>query len=378
MLQFNSLSFWEKQVILEDIDFLVVGAGIVGTATAFELRKLHPSAKIVLIERGYLSTGASTKNAGFACFGSVTELLDDLQQQSESSVWETVAMRYEGLQKLRERFSDKSIDYQQNGSWDLIHTKQNEAATNALQKIDFLNDQIFKITGKNACFTYNKNLAEKYGFQSIVGGFHNRLEGAIDTGKLLVQSTKLLNEMGIICLYGVALNTFESHADGVILQTNYGEIKTKKMAITVNGFAQELLGISTVQPARAQVIVTNELTDLSFDSTFHYDCGYYYFRNVGKRILLGGGRNLDFKGETTTKFEQTSQIFSALTNLLKEVIIPNQPFSIDYQWSGIMGVGSEKKPIIEKKLNYVVGVRMGGMGIAIGSKVGEELARLLT
>jgi hypothetical protein len=43
-----------------------------------------------------------------------------------------------------------------------------------------------------------------------------------------------------------------------------------------------------------------------------------------------------------------------------------------------MGVGSEKKPIIEKKLNYVVGVRMGGMGIAIGSKVGEELAHLLS
>lgn len=378
MLQFNSLSFWEKQVILEDIDFLVVGAGIVGTATAFELRKLHPSAKIVLIERGYLSTGASTKNAGFACFGSVTELLDDLQQQSESSVWETVAMRYEGLHKLRERFSDKSIDYQQNGSWDLIHEKQSNVAVNALQKIDFLNDEVFKITGEKTCFSYSNNVAEKYGFQSIIGGFHNRLEGSIDTGKLLQETTRLLGEMGVICLYGVALNTFESHADGVILQTNFGEIKTKKMAIAVNGFAQELLGMTSVQPARAQVIVTNELTNLTLDSTFHYDCGYYYFRNVGKRILLGGGRNLDVEGETTTTFEQTTGIISALTNLLKEVIIPNQPFSIDYKWSGIMGVGSEKKPIIEKKLNYVVGVRMGGMGIAIGSKVGEDLAHLLT
>jgi glycine/D-amino acid oxidase-like deaminating enzyme len=378
MLQFNSLSFWEKQVILEDIDFLVVGAGIVGAATAFELRKLHPSAKIVLIERGYLSTGASTKNAGFACFGSVTELLDDLQQQSANSVWETIAMRYEGLQKLRERFSDKSIDYQQNGSWDLIHEKQSIVARNALQKIDFLNEEVFKITGEKACFSYSKNVAEKYGFLSIIGGFHNRLEGSIDTGKLLQETTRLLSEKSIICLYGVALNTFESHADGVILQTNFGEIKTKKMAIAVNGFAQELLGMTSVQPARAQVIVTNELTNLTLDSTFHYDCGYYYFRNVGKRILLGGGRNLDFEGETTTKFEQTTEIISALTNLLKEVIIPNQPFSIDYQWSGIMGVGSEKKPIIEKKLNYVVGVRMGGMGIAIGSKVGEDLAHLLT
>lgn len=377
MLQFNSLSFWEKQVILEDIDFLIVGAGIVGTSTAFELRKLHPSAKIVLIERGYLATGASTKNAGFACFGSVTELIDDLQHQTADSVWETIAMRYEGLQKLRERYSDISIDYQQNGSWDLIHEKQINVATEALQKIDFLNNEIKKITGKQSCFSYNENVAEKYGFQSIIGGFHNRLEGAIDTGKLLIQSQKMLSEMNINCLFGIALKSFETTANGIILETNFGEIKTKKMAIAVNGFANELLGMTSVQPARAQVIVTSELKKVPFDSTFHFDRGYYYFRNIGNRILIGGGRNLDIEGETTTEFNQTKTIISSLNHLLKDVIIPNTPFEIAYQWSGIMGVGNEKKPIIEKHKNHVIGVRMGGMGIAIGSKVGQELARLL-
>lgn len=95
------------------------------------------------------------------------------------------------------------------------------------------------------------------------------------------------------------------------------------------------------------------------------------------RILLGGGRNLNFEGETTTKLETSDEIISALEKLLSTVILPNQQYSIEYQWAGIMGVGQTKSPIIEKIDDKIgIGVRMGGMGVAIGSLVGKELAEL--
>ena len=60
------------------------------------------------------------------------------------------------------------------------------------------------------------------------------------------------------------------------------------------------------------------------------------------------------------------------------MISPNNNYEIDYSWSGIMGVGKSKKPIIKMtSKNIGVGVRMGGMGVAIGSLVGENLANLL-
>lgn len=44
-----------------------------------------------------------------------------------------------------------------------------------------------------------------------------------------------------------------------------------------------------------------------------------------------------------------------------------------------MGMGSSKKPIVEKLSEHVYcGVRLGGMGVAIGSLVGQELADLVT
>jgi hypothetical protein len=120
ILKIEQLSFWERKTYFEEIDYLVIGAGIVGLSTAIELRNRFSDAKIVVLERGYLPTGASSKNAGFACFGSVTEILDDLANYDESAVWSTVEKRWKGLQNLRNLVGDSNMDLELNGSWDLI------------------------------------------------------------------------------------------------------------------------------------------------------------------------------------------------------------------------------------------------------------------
>ena len=43
-----------------------------------------------------------------------------------------------------------------------------------------------------------------------------------------------------------------------------------------------------------------------------------------------------------------------------------------------MGLGSAKNPIVEQLSDHVYcGVRLGGMGVAIGSLIGQELADLV-
>ena len=98
----------------------------------------------------------------------------------------------------------------------------------------------------------------------------------------------------------------------------------------------------------------------------------YYFRNIGNRVLFGGGRNLDFEKETSSEFVLNSKIQKHLEKLLQTVILPNSKFEVEQRWCGIMGVGDEKKPIIKSiSSNVVCAVRMGGMGVAIGSLVGK-------
>jgi len=94
--------------------------------------------------------------------------------------------------------------------------------------------------------------------------------------------------------------------------------------------------------------------------------------------LLGGGRNIDFKTEETTAFGETKVVQNALEELLKTVILPHQDFEIDLRWSGIMAFGEQLEPLIKQETeNIFYATRCNGMGIAIGSQTGEDVAELL-
>ena len=373
MLQFNELSFWERSMYLEEVDFTIIGAGIVGLSTCIFLKKKYPNAKILILERGYLPTGGSTKNAGFACFGSPSELYDDLKHISENTVWETFALRYFGLQTLFSIIPDSKFDYNNCGSWDLIDKEKNKINSDFL---DYLNTKSKDIIGIENIFSEDKEIILESGFNNILTTYKNKLEGSINTGKLITELYKKVTNLGANVLFGIELKSFFSNDKIVELETNFGDLKTNNLAICTNGFAQNFLG-DKVKPARAQVLITKPIPNLKLNGTFHYDRGYYYFRNIENRILLGGGRNLDIKGETTENIETTEVIQNDLQLLLKKVILPNSQVEIDYSWAGIMGIGDSKTPIIEKvNKNVAFGVRMGGMGIAIGAEVGKKISNL--
>jgi glycine/D-amino acid oxidase-like deaminating enzyme len=153
--------------------------------------------------------------------------------------------------------------------------------------------------------------------------------------------------------------------------------KTNKLFICTNAFAQQLLPQIDVTPGRGQVLITKPIQGLRFKGIFHFEEGYYYFREYKGCILFGGGRNLDKETETTTQFELNKQIQQGLLDKLEQIILPDQAFEIDMQWSGIMAFGPTKKPIVLEHSEHVfIGVRMGGMGVAIGSEVGYTLSEL--
>ncbi len=377
MLQLNQLSFWERKAFLDSIDFAIIGAGIVGYTTAIQIKEKYPNARVLILEKGYLPSGASSKNAGFACFGSPTEIFDDLSQQSELEVWKTVKMRFDGLSELMRIVDGRDIGYEKNGSWDLILEEEKNTPIDS-DFIEYLNENCFQHVGINNVYREDKNAVNSFGFKGVKTSFYNAEEGQIDTGKLISVLHQIATSLNVITLFGIELNSFLDESSNVRLITNIGEILSSKLCICTNGFANQFLQ-NEVKPARAQVLVTNELESLPFRGTFHLDRGYYYFRNIGNRILLGGGRNLDFKGETTTDLTVTPRIQDALVELLSTVIIPGKPFEVEYQWAGIMGVGDSKSPIIRKHTeNVAFGVRMGGMGVAIGSLVGKKLSEMWT
>ncbi|WP_298755711.1 FAD-dependent oxidoreductase [uncultured Psychroserpens sp.] len=368
-----NLSYWEIKSWLTNVDYTIVGSGIVGLNCALQLKQRFPTASILILERGTLPQGASTKNAGFACFGSLSEIINDLKTHSEDEVLQLVKKRIDGLQLLRQTLGDEIIDYQELGGYELF-SRTDDLYEECLAKKDSIN-LLLKPLFNQEVFSFKPN---EFNFKNCHDtlGF-NQFEGQIDTGKMMASLTQLVLSSGIKILNNSTVKQFSENDNSVNIKTDQFEFSTSKLLIATNGFAS-MLDISEVKPARAQVLITKPIENLHIKGTFHLDQGYYYFRNIDNRLLFGGGRNLDFKGEETTELIQTQRIQDKLEGLLKTTILPHTVFEIDYRWTGIMGVGQQKKPIVKQLSNNVFcGVRLGGMGVAIGSLVGKELADLL-
>jgi glycine/D-amino acid oxidase-like deaminating enzyme len=365
-------SYWELKEWFTNIDFTIVGSGIVGLNCAIQLKKKHPRAKILILEKGMLPQGASTKNAGFACFGSLSEIIDDLNSHTEEEVFNLVDKRWKGLQLLRQNLGDKNIDFQQNKGFELCESEV--FFEDCISKKEHIN-KLLKPIFKSDVFSVSDNT---FGFQKVHQQYIvNNFEGQIDTGNMAAELLLKVQKLGVKILNTISVDGFTETGTKIEVKTDKINFKTSKLFIATNGFASQLLH-ENVQPARAQVLITKPIKNLPIKGTFHLDKGYYYFRNIEDRILFGGGRNLDFKTEETTEFGETTIIQNELEKILKETILPNTNFEIEHRWSGIMGVGNQKKAIVKQvSENVFCGVRLGGMGIAIGSLVGKELAELI-
>ena len=367
-----NLSYWERKSWFTNVDFTIIGSGIVGLNCALHIKEKYPKATVLLLEKGVLPQGASTKNAGFACFGSLSEIIDDLKSHTEQEVVDLVRKRWQGLQLLRKKLGDKNIDFQQDGGYELFNdTTVFEECSDKKETINRLLKPIFKENVFSFC-------TNKFGFSNIKETFaFNQYEGQLDTGKMMTLLLHLVLKSGVKILNSTIVEDFEDVDNHVIVKLKNFEFNTKRLLIATNGFSNQWVQ-EDIQPARAQVLITKPIKNLHVKGSFHLEKGYYYFRNIDNRILLGGGRNLDFETEETTEFGMTKLILSKLEDVLKTTILPTTIFEIDYGWSGIMGVGQQKKAIVKKLSNNVAcGVRLGGMGVAIGSLIGEDLAKLV-
>ncbi len=373
------LSFWEKQTYFTGIDVLVAGSGIVGLNAAIALKQKNPRLNILVIDRGFLPYGASTRNAGFACFGSITELIDDLSHMSEPEVFDLLLRRWNGLQRLRSLLKDANLGYEGFGGYEIFAAADKQSYDECAERMNYFNAQLKEVTGERAIYNNADERISDFDFNRVQHLICNRFEGQIDTGKMMKSLANKAREIGIEIINGIEIEKFEEEQNYVVIQTKQGfDFKVKKLLITTNGFAQQLFPQLEVEPARAQVLITEPIENLKIKGTFHYDKGYYYFRNVGNRLLFGGGRNLDFEKEKTFEFGLTEQVQNKLETLLREMILSNVNFKVEQRWSGIMGLGSSKTTIVKPiSKNIFCAVRMGGMGIAIGSLVGEEAAEML-
>ena len=371
------MSIWEKESFFAPADIVVVGSGLVGLWSAFYLKKKAPRLSITIVERGLIPTGASTRNAGFACFGSLTEIAAGVTEMGEDQLLQLVEMRYKGIKKIKKTFGNKAIGFEKYGGYELITAADNNQLRS---QIDTFNRLLKKITGQQKTFQLQNDLLPRFGFAGIQHLISNRSEAQLHSGKLCQALLHLVQSMGVTVLNNTEITAFEKVHGQLLLHTNHAfPLLSSQLLVATNAFARQLLPQLDIIPARGQVIVTSPIEGLPFKGCFHFDEGYYYFRDLGDRVLLGGARNKAFEEERTEEMILSDTIQQELERFLQEVVLPGRHYSIEHRWSGIMAMGSEKMPILKAVNDQVFcAVRMSGMGVALAPVIGEKVAALMT
>jgi gamma-glutamylputrescine oxidase len=370
-------SYWEKDIFFKKQNVLIIGGGFVGLWSAITLAAKHPTHKITILDSGILPTGASTKNAGFSCFGSPTELLQDAAEYGEDAMWQLVEQRFKGLQKIQNSFSPVAIDYHNCGGYECLQEKENEQV---IEKMNWLNNGLQTITGRANTFAYCKEKLPTFGLHGFHTMTENQLEGTLNPVLLWQQLYQKAIAVGVQFLNSVKVDSFEKRNGTIHVHTNNHTVSflTNQLLICTNAFTKALLPNYDIIPGRGQVCITNPIDDLKLNGSFHYEHGFYYFRNVGNRLLIGGGRNIDFAAEETTTITTTETIQTELHRFIKTHLLPTTPFTITHSWSGIMAFGKAKKPIVQQVEEGVFcAVRMSGMGVALAPIVAEEVTALM-
>jgi glycine/D-amino acid oxidase-like deaminating enzyme len=370
-------SYWENTTYYKTYDIAIVGGGLMALWTALELLKSQPNIKLAIIEKDTVPTGASTRNAGFACFGSPTELWSDMETMGEDAMWQLVEMRYKGIEKIKQHFTPAAIDFDACGGYELYHQPLHDVAALETQ-IAYLNKGMKAITGQAASFTWATEKLQHFGFAGFDAMVENAMEGGLHSGKLVQQLTQRVIAAGVQLFTGVLVKGYQKQNHYIELMAENITIHANTVLYCTNGFTSTIFPQLGVEPARGQVLVTSPIAGLTAKGTFHYDCGYYYFRHIGNRILLGGARNKSFDTENTTLLDTNEVIQSALEDFLQQHILLQQSYTIDYRWAGLMGFTNNKLPQITTVDDHVFAATIcNGMGVALSPILAEQAAAVL-
>lgn len=379
------ISIWERETFYADTDVLIAGGGLAGLWTAYELLLARPGMRVTICEQQLLPALASTRNAGFACFGSPGELWADLQQMGESAMWQVVENRYRGIARTRAVLGDAAIEFDGSGGYELY--PENEAWNGSAldDKLALLNKDFETFTGIKHTYTNQTGQMAGLGLQGFAAMAGNSVEGGLHSGRVVEGLKNLICQMGAKYLAGFSVMNNAGETTGkALLQALDGsttlELRTQFIIWATNASLGKLPAFEgRVKPARGQVLLSPPVQGLRLKGTFHYDEGYYYFRNLQNRLLIGGARNTAFAEEETLEPAATQKIGDALRWFVQQHLPQVAPVLHQtnewLHWAGIMGMTHDKKPILEEIVSGQWAIlACNGMGVALTPIAAQQLA----
>ena len=360
------LSYWDKSILSRNYDLIVIGAGFSGCFAALFYAQSNPGSRIGVISRN-LYECASRRNAGFLCYGSLSEIKAD-----NSTGWpQLVKRRYDGIRLMMDTLGPENIKYKPCGGREYFTSDQAELYHELVDQIDEYNGVMKELVGCTKNFWENRpSSSEQF--------IDMPLEGAIQPAMAHNRLLRLCVQWGVNFITDQEVVGYEQEQSDVHIHLRSEvTLRASAMIIATNGFSTNLTS-SKRYPVRNQVIVTQSIKHNLEQYVYHHDEGYIYYRPLaGGQILIGGARNQFMEQSNTDQLQIDTEIEKHLLDFLQTHITEGVRPEIHSSWSGILamdGYDSPRARAIQSKIIEISG--MNGMGVALSSITGLEASRL--
>ena len=356
-----SISFWldQKNKTRErECDFLIVGSGIAGLSLAYWLEQLHPTARILILERHTLGFGASSRNGGFVTCGSIehfARLKERHGFELAIQIWKFSDQNRELLKEHIIQDQGATVQFSQPGIATLAHdAKQADRFNQTAHEMTNAGIAVAPLSGLDIQNQYHLN------------GYHSGIlfqnDGQIHPALLLQQLHKKISAELI-----ENEELFHFAEDGTAITPHY-QIKPKHTFLTLNAYLSLIAPefSQLVVPQRGQVLVTAPIA-LRLRGPAYLTHHLAYLRQLpGGELLLGGFRTTAAATEETFSDGITPEIQSPLQNYIHTHFGPTE---ITHRWSGTMGFTPDHQMIIglhptRPHLSLMAGCSGHGMGLS--------------
>lgn len=371
------ISYWDVNRV-QQADTVLIGAGYTGLRTARLVKEKHAEWDMVVLDRLPVGAAASTRNAGFGCFGSPSEILADLKVLGPNRTRQLLERRIRGIEALKLEMLEVKLELGEFGGYEVFYPETPEFQEYIMNNLYVVNDLLDGLlTRENQ---YKSIDISGYGMAFSREALFTNAEFQLNPADLHQHYTKRVNELDIPIIRGVEVVGFRSKNNNWELETDQGNFLFRRVIYCGNGGVLSKDMSPPVDPGRGQIVLTEEIEDLPWKGNFHLDEGYYYFRNYDKKVLLGGARNMFREEERTQALGQSQQIQNVLDQVLKERILAARNFRVDRRWSGTMGFrrdGSKEVVVQRAAEGFWSAYGFGGMGVALHVDAARQLTDLI-
>lgn len=365
-----TVSVWQASGAqpVREVDFLVVGAGLVGCCVAHFAAQA--GRQVVITEGRDLGLGASSRNAGFMITGLDTYYHRATERYGIEVVRELWALSHTTHRYLWQFIRAGDVQVNQCGSMLLA---ESEAEARELEQAA----RAMQADGIEVAYHSRDPLRRGY-----AAAIEQPQDAAVQPYQLV---EAIFRQSGAELVASNEVYRIEQHEKELVtVWTRQFCFKARYVMLCTNAYSPALdpYFVGRVIPMRAQCLVTAPLKDGPVLNTCGYsDYGYMYYRDTfDGRLLVGGGRKENTWLEANTTDDRITDPVQRRLEAYLKARFPELDAPVEQRWAGIMGFSVDKLPLVgtlpdKPRVGFAVGFT--GHGLAMGAGTAERAVDML-